>query len=111
MNHRVLVGLEFPFDYPKGVAEHLTGKASALALWDLLAGRIKDEPNNANSRFEVAEKINEAYDSTLATAVEVTLIAVAMDMRALERAHPDLGGCNACRFRPRPPSLRLHQPT
>ena len=62
-NRRVLVGFDFPFGYPKGVAEHLTGKASALALWDWLAGRIKDEPDNANNRFEVAAKINEAYDS------------------------------------------------
>ena len=65
MNRRVLVGFDFPFGYPKGVAEHLTGNASALALWDWLAERIKDEPDNANNRFEVAEKINEAYDSGL----------------------------------------------
>lgn len=65
MNRRVLVGFDFPFGYPKGVAEHLTGKASALALWDWLAGQIKDEPDNANNRFEVAEKINEAYVSGL----------------------------------------------
>lgn len=65
MNRRVLVGFDFPFGYPKGVAEHLTGNASALALWDWLAERIKDEPNNTNNRFEVAEKINEAYDSGL----------------------------------------------
>ena len=65
MNRRVLVGFDFPFGYPKGVAERLTGNASALALWDWLAERIKDEPDNANNRFEVAEKINEAYDSGL----------------------------------------------
>ena len=34
---RVLVGLDFPFGYPSGVAEHLTGHASALVLWDWLA--------------------------------------------------------------------------
>ena len=64
-NRRVLVGFDFPFGYPKGVAEHLTGKASALALWDWLAGRIKDEPDNANNRYDVAVAINEAYDSGL----------------------------------------------
>ena len=61
MNRRVLVGFDFPFGYPKGVAEHLTGKASALALWDWLAERIKDAPNNANNRYDVATEINDAY--------------------------------------------------
>ena len=64
-NRRVLVGFDFPFGYPRGVAEHLTGEASALALWDWLAERIKDEPDNTNNRFEVATKVNEAYDSGL----------------------------------------------
>ena len=61
MNRRVLVGFDFPFGYPKGVAEHLTRKASALTLWGWLARRIEDEPNNANNRYDVAAEINEAY--------------------------------------------------
>ena len=36
-----------------------------MALWDWLAERIKDEPDNTNNRFEVATKVNEAYDSGL----------------------------------------------
>ena len=58
---RVLIGFDFPFGYPAGVASHLTGEASALALWDWLASRIEDAEDNANNRFEVAEKINRAY--------------------------------------------------
>ena len=58
---RVLVGFDFPFGYPEGVAAHLTGKASALALWDWLAERIEDAPNNANNRYEVAAAINATY--------------------------------------------------
>ena len=58
---RVLVGFDFPFGYPAGVAEHLTGKASAMALWDWLAARIGDAPNNANKRYDVAEAINTTY--------------------------------------------------
>ena len=59
---RLLVGFDFPFGYPKGVAAHLTGEACALTLWDWLAERINDQPDNTNNRFEVAARINdEAY--------------------------------------------------
>ena len=58
---RLLVGFDFPFGYPKGVAAHLTGKASALTLWDWLAERIKDKCDNTNNRYEVAAEINAAY--------------------------------------------------
>ena len=58
---RVLVGFDFPFGYPMGVAQHLTGKARALALWNWLAAQIKDGPDNANNRYDVAAAINAAY--------------------------------------------------
>ena len=58
---RVLVGFDFPFGYPAGVAERLTGKASALALWDWLAAEIEDAPDNANNRYDVAASMNAAY--------------------------------------------------
>lgn len=58
---RVLVGFDFPFGYPAGVAERLTGKASAFALWDWLAERIEDGPDNRNNRYAVAEEINAHY--------------------------------------------------
>ncbi|MDE0391896.1 MAG: hypothetical protein OXI57_07505 [Rhodospirillales bacterium] len=58
---RVLVGFDFPFGYPAGVAAHLTGEASALALWDWLAAQIEDAPDNANNRYEVAAAINAAF--------------------------------------------------
>ncbi len=58
---RVLIGFDFPFGYPAGVAAHLTGEASAHALWDWLATRIEDGEDNANNRFEVAQAINRAY--------------------------------------------------
>ena len=58
---RVLVGFDFPFGYPAGVAERLTGKASALALWDWLAERIEDGPDNDSNRYAVAAAINAAY--------------------------------------------------
>ena len=58
---RVLVGFDFPFGYPAGVAEHLTGKASGLALWNWLAARIGDAPDNGNNRYDVAAVINDTY--------------------------------------------------
>ena len=58
---RVLVGFDFPFGYPAGVAEHLTGEASGLALWNWLAAQIKDAPDNDNNRYDVAAAINDAY--------------------------------------------------
>ena len=58
---RVLVGFDFPFGYPAGVAARLTGTASALALWDWLAERITDGPDNANNRYDVAAAINRRY--------------------------------------------------
>ena len=58
---RVLAGFDFPFGYPAGVAEHVTGKASAMALWDWLAARIEDAPDNANNRYDVAAAVNEKY--------------------------------------------------
>ena len=58
---QVLVGFDFPFGYPKGVAKHLTGQASALALWDWLAAEIEDGPDNGNNRYDVAAKINKTY--------------------------------------------------
>ena len=58
---RVLVGFDFPFGYPKGVARDLTGHANALALWQWLADRIKDDERNHNNRFAIATEINRIY--------------------------------------------------
>ena len=58
---RVLAGFDFPFGYPAGVARHLTGQASALALWGWLAARTEDDERNCNNRYRVATEINNAY--------------------------------------------------
>jgi len=55
---RILAGFDFPFGYPAGVAERVTGRDSAFAVWDWLAERIGDKPDNANNRYEVAQTIN-----------------------------------------------------
>jgi len=58
---RVLIGFDFPFGYPAGVAKHVTGDPSALALWAWLADRIEDASDNANNRFAVASELNRAW--------------------------------------------------
>jgi len=54
---RVLAGFDFPFGYPTGVAEAITGRADPFALWDWLEARIEDAPK-ANNRWQVAGDIN-----------------------------------------------------
>ena len=58
---RTLVGFDFPFGYPAGVARDLTGIASAFALWDWLDDQVEDARDNGNNRYEVAQTINRIY--------------------------------------------------
>jgi hypothetical protein len=55
---RQLVGLDFPMGYPAGLAGRLTGGKSARGLHAWIAAQIKDGPDNANNRFDVAADIN-----------------------------------------------------
>ena len=59
--NRTLLGFDFAMGYPPGFAEMLTGEARAVAVWDWLAEYIRDGPRNANNRFEVAARMNEAF--------------------------------------------------
>ncbi|WP_299816751.1 molybdopterin-binding protein [uncultured Jannaschia sp.] len=58
---RTLLCFDFALGMPPGVAERLTGRAEALALWDWLAERIEDAPDNRNNRFVVAAEMNRAF--------------------------------------------------
>ncbi|MDJ0821185.1 MAG: molybdopterin-binding protein [Paracoccaceae bacterium] len=60
-NRRTLVGFDFPFGYPKGFAEVVTGTKDPLALWADLAERIEDAPDNSNNRFAVATALNQLF--------------------------------------------------
>lgn len=57
---RVLVGADFPFGYPVGLARALTGRAGGLAVWDWLADRLRDDARNVSNRFDVAAQANAA---------------------------------------------------
>ncbi|MEM7489330.1 MAG: molybdopterin molybdenumtransferase MoeA, partial [Pseudomonadota bacterium] len=58
---RTLLGFDFAMGYPPGLATRLAGASDALAVWDWLAERIDDGPDNANNRFAVAERMNRAF--------------------------------------------------
>jgi len=58
---RMLIGCDFPFGYPAGFASALTGQNEARGVWQVLAARIHDSPDNANNRFEVANAINAQF--------------------------------------------------
>ncbi|MEM1073096.1 MAG: gephyrin-like molybdotransferase Glp [Pseudomonadota bacterium] len=57
---RVLAGFDFPFGYPAGFAEALTGEATPFAVWDWLEARVQDAPD-ANNRFDLAGEINRGF--------------------------------------------------
>ncbi|MEO0660788.1 MAG: hypothetical protein AAFZ87_04555, partial [Planctomycetota bacterium] len=59
---RVLAGFDFPFGYPAGVAQAITGSDDPFALWQWLEARIEDQEDGSNNRFEVAEEMNRAFD-------------------------------------------------
>lgn len=56
-----LIGFDFPFAYPAGFAQRLTGQAKAPAVWDWLEARIEDAPDNRNNRFQVAADMNRHF--------------------------------------------------
>ena len=61
---RVLIGFDFPFGYPAGVAKRICGSDRALDLWAWFANAVTDRPDNQSNRFDVAAQINRLYDGT-----------------------------------------------
>jgi hypothetical protein len=57
---RVLVGFDFPYGYPSGLASFTSrdGTAPWRAVWDFLGERITDDEANKSNRFEVAAELN-----------------------------------------------------
>jgi molybdopterin molybdotransferase len=60
---RVLAGFDFPFGYPSGFAERLTGTADPLAVWGWMAEHLEDAPKG-NNRFDLAGRINAMFPGT-----------------------------------------------
>lgn len=57
---RVLAGFDFPFGYPRGFAERLTGRTDPLAVWGWMAENVEDTPRG-NNRFDLAGRINALF--------------------------------------------------
>src|SRR3954462_1956565 len=57
---RVLLGFDFPFGYPAGFGQRLglNGAPPWRAVWDEIAGRLSDQENNKNNRFELGAEFN-----------------------------------------------------
>lgn len=57
---RLLIGFDFPFGYPAGFAQQVTGSDDPLALWAFLRARLTDTPKG-NNRFQLAGDINALF--------------------------------------------------
>jgi hypothetical protein len=58
-SERVLIGFDFPLGFPQGAAAALKlDGAPWRATLDFVAANIKDRPDNANNRFQVAAMMN-----------------------------------------------------
>ena len=55
---RLLCGFDFPFGFPDGTAQMLTGQDNWEAVWGRIAEVIVDGPNNRNNRFAAAAVLN-----------------------------------------------------
>jgi len=56
---RTLLGFDFPFAYPAGLAARLgLGGEPWRAIWDTIAGLVEDGPDNRNNRFAAGAELN-----------------------------------------------------
>lgn len=57
---RLMIGFDFPFAYPKGFAQALTGSSDPLSVWSYFHEHLQDGPKG-NNRFVLAGKINRSF--------------------------------------------------
>lgn len=55
---RLLIGADFAFGFPAGLAERVTGAPDALGLWAWLGAAITEDARNRNNHRDVAARIN-----------------------------------------------------
>ena len=59
VGERLLMGFDFAFGYPRGVATRLGG--GWRSVWRWMEQQLRDEADNANDRFEVAARLNALF--------------------------------------------------
>lgn len=59
-NRRLFIGFDFPFGYPKGFAQKITGSDDPFRLWAYIADHLQDTPQ-ANTRFDLAGALNAKF--------------------------------------------------
>ena len=57
---RLLLGIDFPFGYPAGLAERVAGRAGPHLLWDWFAQALDALPKD-EGRFDLAARINRSF--------------------------------------------------
>lgn len=57
---RALIGFDFPFGYPTGFGQALTGSDDPFAVWAWMAEHMRQSPK-ANNRFDLAARINAQF--------------------------------------------------
>lgn len=55
---RLLIGVDFAFGHPSGLARRITGQGGALALWDHLTAAHRDDDRNHSTYRDVAADLN-----------------------------------------------------
>ena len=60
VGRRLLIGFDFPFGYPQGFAETVTGSSDPLKLWAWFADNLEDAPKR-NNRFALAGRLNGSF--------------------------------------------------
>lgn len=58
---RLLLGCDFGFGWPCGLAPALTGRAEALAVWDWLAARVAETAGDGSTYRAVAAEANRRF--------------------------------------------------
>ncbi|SEJ21972.1 precorrin-8X methylmutase [Pseudooceanicola nitratireducens] len=58
---RLLVGFDFAFGYPSGLAQALAANGDWATVWARIAAGLQDGPDNANTRFDLAADLNAAF--------------------------------------------------
>lgn len=61
--HRLLIGFDFAFGYPKGAARLISGTDNWRSLWQSLATLVDDDKNNKSNNYAVADALNARFPS------------------------------------------------